>query len=61
MDLKSFLMGIILCNQVGAGCNYSVYVVRDTEDEDVEEIEEYELLEQEKIEYTEADMKAAAE
>ena len=54
-------MGLILSNQVGAGCNYSVYVVRDTEDEDVEEIEEYELLEQEKIEYTEADMKAAAE
>ena len=34
-----------------------MYIVRDTEEEDEEEIEEYELLDQQKIEYTEADMK----
>ena len=40
-------------SQVGTGANYSVYVVRDSEEEDVEEIEEYEMLDQVKIEYTE--------
>ena len=39
--------------KVGTGANYAVYVIRDTEDEDVEEIEEYEMLDQVKIEYTE--------
>jgi len=43
---------------VGTGANYAVFVVRDTEEEDVEEIDEYELLDQTKIEFTEADMKA---
>ena len=46
------------CLQVGTGANYAVFVVRDTEEEDVEEIDEYELLDQTKIEFTEADMKA---
>ena len=39
--------------QVGTGANYAVYVIRDTEEDDVEEIEEYEMLDQVKIEYTE--------
>ena len=39
--------------------NYAVYIVRDTEEEDEEEIEEYDLLDQAKIEYTDEDMKKA--
>lgn len=35
--------------KVGTGCNYAVYVMRDTEEEDQEELEEYDWLEQEEF------------
>jgi len=50
---KSKELDYVHVMQVGTGANYSVYVVRDSEEEDVEEIEEYEMLDQVKIEYTE--------
>jgi len=55
---KSKELDYVHVMQVGTGANYAVFVVRDTEEEDVEEIDEYELLDQTKIEFTEADMKA---
>ena len=39
--------------QVGTGANYALYVIRDTEEEDQEELEEYDVLDQTAIEYTE--------
>jgi alpha-tubulin suppressor-like RCC1 family protein len=38
---------------VGTGCNSCVYVLRDSEPEDEEEMEEYDVLDQTDIEYTE--------
>jgi len=40
--------------KVGTGCNYAVYVMRDTEEEDKEELEEFDVLEQE--EYTDEEL-----
>jgi len=56
---KSKELDYVHCLKVGTGANWAAYVVRDTEEEDGEEIEEYEMLDQTKIEYTEADMKTA--
>ena len=56
---KSKELDYVHVMKVGTGANWAAYVVRDTEEEDEEEIEEYEMLDQTKIEYTEADMKAA--
>ena len=39
--------------QVGTGANYALYVIRDSEEEDQEELEEYDVLDQTAIEYTE--------
>merc|ERR1719317_591964 len=38
---------------VGTGANYALYVIRDTTEEDQEELEEYDVLDQTDIEYTE--------
>jgi len=38
---------------VGTGANYALYVIRDTEEEDQEELEEYDVLDQTSIEFTE--------
>jgi len=35
--------------KVGTGCNYALYVMRDTEEEDKEEIDEFDVLEQEEF------------
>jgi len=56
---KSKELDYVHVMQVGTGMNYAVYIVRDTEEEDEEEIEEYDLLDQAKIEYTDEDMKKA--
>ena len=58
---KSKELDYVHCMKVGTGANWAAYVVRDTEEEDEEEIEEYELLDQTKIEYTEEDMKKLSE
>ena len=41
------------CAQVGTGYNHALYVLRDTEEEDKEELEEYDVLDQAGIEFTE--------
>ena len=58
---KSKELDYVHCMKVGTGANWAAYVVRDTEEEDEEEIEEYEMLDQTKIEYTEEDMKKLSE
>jgi len=39
--------------KVGTGVHHALYVIRDTEEDDIEEIEEYEVLDQINIEYKE--------
>ena len=51
--LSNIVHPTILTLQVGTGANYALYVIRDTEEEDEEELEEYDVLDQASIEYTE--------
>jgi len=39
--------------KVGTGVHHAIYVIRDTEEEDIEELEEYDVLDQAEIEYKE--------
>ena len=50
---QTLLRGKVCCSQVGTGYNHALYVLRDTEEEDKEELEEYDVLDQAGIEFTE--------
>jgi len=41
--------------KVGTGAHHALYIIRDTEEDDIEELEEYDVLDQEAIEYAAAE------